>query len=85
MGVGGRGLSGFLAGKKAPFFRRTQRRDRPFPYIEHPTDNSRAVFRYFYPPGKGGQYGNGDYPPPDEIWAFSIEIQAKAKPSDVRA
>ena len=62
----GRGAADWLSGwKKAPSSRHTQRRDRLFSYIEHPTDNTRAVFRYFHPPGEGGQYGNGDYPPPD--------------------
>jgi hypothetical protein len=40
--------------KRHPFFRLPQRRDRPFPYIEHPTDNVRAVFRYFHRPRGGG-------------------------------
>ena len=61
-------MADWLSGwKKAPSSRHTQRRDRLFSYIEHPTDNTRAVFRYFHPPGEGGQYGNGDYPPPDQV------------------
>jgi len=37
-----------------PFSRLPQWRDRLFPYIEHPTDILRAVFRYFHRPRGGG-------------------------------
>jgi len=40
--------------KDTLFFRLPQRRDRLFPYIEHPKGNSRAVFRYFHRPRGGG-------------------------------
>ena len=40
--------------KRQLSFRLPQRRDRLFPYIEHPSDNFRAVFRYFHRPRGGG-------------------------------
>jgi len=51
-GVGGWVLADRL--EKDPILPPPQRRDRSFPYIEHPTDVSRAVFRYFYRHRGGG-------------------------------
>ena len=50
----GRWVLAVRLGKRHPFSRLPQRRFRLFPYIEHPTDNSRAVIRYFHRPQGGG-------------------------------
>jgi hypothetical protein len=50
----GRWLLAVRLEKRHPFSRLLQRRDRQFPSIEHPTDNSRAVIGIFISPRVGG-------------------------------
>ena len=66
------------AGKKTPFFPPPPEEGSAIPVYRAPNGQLQGGSSVFSsPPGRGAQYGNGHYPPPDQVGGRNRRISGK--------